>query len=99
MQNVSFKSVDELLEFLPEDELKIVELLRKIVFHCIHDIEEKISYNVSFYKRHSNICYIWSSSVLWGNVKHTDVQFGFNKEYLMQDDIDWLEKGNRKQVY
>ena len=99
MQNVSFKNVDELLEFLPEDELRIVELLRKIVFSCIPDIEEKFSYNVPFYKRHSNICYIWPSSLQWGNVKLTGVQFGFNKGYLMQDDIDWLEKGKRKQVF
>ena len=27
------------------------------------------------------------------------MQFGFNKGYLIQDDIDWLEKGNRKQVF
>ncbi len=99
MQNVSFKNVDELLEFLPEDELKIVALLRKIVFHCIPDIEEKISYNVPFYKRHFNICYIWPSAVQWGNVRLSGVQFGFNKGYLMQDEINWLEKGNRKQVY
>jgi hypothetical protein len=99
MQNVSFKTVDELMEFLPEDELKIFTLLRKIVFHCIPDIEEKISYNVPFYRRHFNICYIWPSSVQWGNVKLSGVQFGFNKGYLMQDEINWLEKGNRKQVY
>lgn len=99
VQNVSFKNVEELLEFLPEDELKIVEMLRKIVFRCIPDIEEKISYNVPFYKRHFNICYIWPSSVQWGNVKYSGVQFGFNKGYLMQDDIDWLEKGKRKQVF
>ena len=99
MQNVNFKNVDELLEFLPGDELKIVEILRKIVFYCIPDIEEKISYNVPFYKRHSNICYIWPSSVQWGNVKNTGVQFGFNKGYLMQDEINWLDKGNRKQVF
>ena len=99
MQNVNFKNIDELLEFLPEDELKIVELLRKIVFSCIPDIEEKFSYNVPYYKRHSNICYIWPPSVEWGNVKLSGVQFGFNKGYLMQDDMDWLEKGNRKQVF
>jgi hypothetical protein len=99
MQQVSFKNINEFLEALPENELKIVELLRKIVFSCIPDIEEKFSYNVPFYKRHSNICYIWPSSVQWGNVKHSGVQFGFNKGYLIQDDIDWLEKGNRKQVF
>jgi hypothetical protein len=99
MQEVDFGSIKEFLVFLPEDELKIVELLRKIIFHCIPDIEEKISYNVPFYRRHFNICYIWPSSVQWGNVKLSGVQFGFNKGYLMQDEINWLEKGNRKQVY
>lgn len=99
MQQVNFKNIDELLEFLPGDERKIVVLLRRIVFSCIPDIEEKFSYNVPFYKRHFNICYIWPSSVQWGNVKLTGVQFGFNKGYLMQDDIEWLEKGNRKQVF
>lgn len=99
MQEVDFGSIEELLTFLPEDERKITELLRKLVFHCVPDIEEKISYNVPFYKRHSNICYIWPSSVQWGNVKNTGVQFGFNKGYLMHDDINYLEKGNRKQVY
>jgi uncharacterized protein YdhG (YjbR/CyaY superfamily) len=99
MQEVDFGSIEEFLVFLPEDELKIVELLRKIIFHCIPDIEEKISYNVPFYKRHSNICYIWPSSVQWGNVKNTGVQFGFTKGYLLTDEINWLEKGKRKQVY
>ncbi len=99
MQNVNFQTVEELLDFLPVDELKIVELLRKVIFSCIPDIEEKLSYNVPFYKRHSNICYIWPSSVQWGNVKLSGVQFGFNKGYLMHDDIDWLEKGKRKQVF
>ena len=99
MQNVNFRNIDELLEFLPEGERKIVELLRKIVISCIPDIEEKFSYNVPYYKRHFNICYIWPSSVPWGNVKLTGVQFGFNKGYLMQHEVGWLEKGNRKQVF
>jgi hypothetical protein len=99
MQNVDISNIEELFAFLPEDELKITELLRKIIFSCIPDIEEKISYNVPFYKRHSNICYIWPSSVQWGNVKNTGVQFGFNKGYLLTDEINYLEKGTRKQVY
>jgi Domain of unknown function (DU1801) len=99
MQEVDFGSMEEFLAYLPEEELKIAELLRKIVFYCIPDIEEKISYNVPYYKRYSNICYIWPGSVQWGNVKHTGVQFGFNKGYLIPDEINWLEKGNRKQVY
>jgi molybdopterin-guanine dinucleotide biosynthesis protein A len=27
------------------------------------------------------------------------MQFGFNKGYLLTDEINYLEKGNRKQVY
>jgi uncharacterized protein YdhG (YjbR/CyaY superfamily) len=99
MQDVDFTTIEELLTFLPEDELKIVDLLRKIIFSCVPDIEEKISYNVPFYKRHSNICYIWPSSVKWGNAQNTGVQFGFNKGYLLTDEINYLEKGNRKQVF
>ena len=58
MQNVNFADVEEFLAFLPEDELKIVERLRKIVFSCIPDCVEKLNYNVPFYKMHSNICFI-----------------------------------------
>lgn len=100
MQNVSFDSVDEFLEFIPEDELKIVEILRKIIFNCIPDITEKLSYNVPFYKRHSTICFIWPPSVTWGdNMKQKGVRFGFSNGYLLSDEIGYLDKGERKQVY
>jgi hypothetical protein len=99
MQNVSFGSVDEFLEFLPVDELKIVLLLRKIIFSCIPDCIEKLSYNVPYYKRHANICFIWPASVTWGGMKQRGVRFGFTKGYLMQDEINYLDKGDRKQVY
>ena len=39
--NENFKNIDELLEFLPKDELKNVELLRNVVFNCVPDTEEK----------------------------------------------------------
>lgn len=99
MQNVDFKNIDDFLAYLPENELKMAELLRRIIFHCIPDVEEKLSYNVPFYKRHSNICFIWPSSVAWGAMKQRGVRFGFTKGYLMQDEINYLEKGNRKRVY
>ena len=100
MQDVDFKNVDDLLAFLPEDELKTVELLRKIVFSCIPDCIEKLSYNVPFYKKYSNICFIWPSSVTWGeNMKQRGVRFGFSNGYQLQDEINYLDKGDRKQVY
>jgi hypothetical protein len=100
MQKISFRTVEEHLEFLPEDELKIVLLLRSIVLNCIPDVVEKLSYNVPFYKRNKNICFIWAASVTWGNKKtYEGVRFGFTEGYLLQDEIGYLEKGNRKQVY
>jgi hypothetical protein len=100
MQNVSFNTVDEFLEFLPEDELKIVNCLRKLVFDCIPDVRETLSYNVPYYKRHKNICFIWPSSILWGNKKTYDgVRFGFTAGYLLTDELNYLDKGDRKQVY
>lgn len=99
MQNVSFRNMEEFLEFLPEDELKIVELLRKIIFSCLPGCSEKLSYNVPFYKLHANICFIWPSSVKWGSKGQDGVQFGFTKGYLLTDETGYLDKGNRKQVY
>jgi len=99
LQNVSFRNVDEFLEFLPDDELEIVEVLRKIIFSCIPDCEEKLSYNVPFYKRHSTICFIWPASVTWSGMKQEGVRMGFTRGYLMKDEINYLDKGDRKQVY
>jgi len=100
MQNVSFRNVDEFLEFLPEDELKIVGLLRKIVFTCAPDAFEKLTYNVPFYKYHKNFCFIWPASVLWGKKRTFEgVRFGFPNGHLLTDEMNYLEKGKRKFFY
>jgi hypothetical protein len=100
MQNLRFGSVEEFLDFLPEEELKLVELLRKIIFNCAPGITEKLSYNVPFYKMHKGIFFIWPASVLWGNKQtYKGVRFGFQQGFLMADDTGYLEKGERKQVY
>ena len=77
MQNVHFESVDEFLDYLPEDELKIVQKLRDLIHQALPDCIEKLSYNVPYYKRHSNICFIWPSSIPWGNMKQEGVRLGF----------------------
>lgn len=100
MQQVKFRSVDEFLEFLPPDERRITDALRKIVFDSIPGVTEKLAYNVPYYRRHKNICFIWPASVLWGKTKTYDgVRFGFTSGYLLTDEAGWLAKENRKQVY
>ena len=96
-QPFDFRNVSEMLDFLPEKELKITEQLRQIVFDCITDAKEKLAYNVPFYYRHSRICFIWPGSVPWGKVKE-GVQLGFCKGNLLSD-VGYLDTGKRKNVY
>ena len=77
-QGIQFKSVDEFLDYLPEEELELVLFLRKIILECMPDCKEKLAYNVPFYYRHSRICYIWPASVPWGKVEK-GVAIGFCK--------------------
>lgn len=99
IQPVKFETIDDFLEYLPIHEKKIVDILRELILECIPDCVEKLSYNVPYYYRHSRICFIWPSSVPWGNVKLNGVQLGFCNGNLLNNDINYLEKGNRKQVY
>lgn len=99
-QNVSFKSVEEFLEFISPQEREVVLQLRRIVNDCIPGIEEKLSYNVPFYRKNKNICFVWPGSVWWGKSQsHEGVRFGFTKGYLLSDTLNYLSKGNRKQVF
>ena len=100
MQQVQFKNMEEMLAFLPDDERSITVFLDKIVLSCLPGATVKLSYNVPYYKVHKNICFIWPASVLWGTKKTYDgVRLGFTCGYLLQDEINWLDKGTRKQVY
>jgi hypothetical protein len=98
MQNVSFRNLEELLEFLPEDEKEILLALRHLIKDCIPHIKEKLSYNVPFYRYSKSICYIWPGSVPWGNVTFSGVQFGFTRGHLLADELKYLEIGNRKYI-
>ena len=100
MQSVSFKSVDEFLDFLPEEEIKIVNILRLLILDCLPNCKEKLSFNVPFYSLHKSVCFIWPSSVTWGKkATYKGVRIGFAKGYLMNDEFNYLEKGSRKQIF
>lgn len=100
MQNVRFKNVEDCIDQLPEQEREITEALRQLIFNCIPEVKEKLSYNVPFFRRHKGICYIWPGAVYWGKQRSYDgVEFGFNRGDLLTDPDDLLERGTRKQVY
>ena len=58
-----------------------------------------MSYNVPYYYQHSRVCFIWPSSIPWAKVQKNGVLLGFCNGIFMRDEIDYLEKGDRKQVY
>ena len=100
MQQVQFGSIDEFLEYLPDDELKLTEILRKLILDCVPTIHEKLSFNVAYYMGFRGMFFLWPASVLWGkNPSHKGVRFGFQQGYLLTDEEGYLDKGTRKQVY
>lgn len=98
-QPIKFRDIGEFLDYLPPDQLVITERLRELASECIPDVKEKLAYNVPFFYRHRRICFIWPAAVPWGKVEKDGVQLGFCEGHLLKDDSDYLDKGNRKQVY
>jgi len=99
MQDVRFDSVESCLDYLPPDERRITDRLRAIILDTMPDATEKLTYNVPFYRRHSNICFIWPGSVPWGQVRTHGVRLGFTQGHRLADEWGYLEAGSRKQVY
>ncbi|MGV3503084.1 MAG: DUF1801 domain-containing protein [Adhaeribacter sp.] len=91
MQPIPFRSLEDFLAYLPEEEFRLVQALRRIVRSCMPEAEEKLAYNVPFYYRHARICYIWPASVPWGGLQQ-GVALGFCKGALLRDEIHYLEK-------
>ena len=99
MQSVAFRNVGELLAYLPEHQLVIVDKLRELVFECIPGVEERLSFNVPFYRKYGGICFIWPGAVAWGSKTWEGVEFGFQHGNLLADELNYLERGTRKQVF
>lgn len=99
MQNVDFKSMDEFLSYLPDEEYQIVEVLRDIVYQSIPDVSEKLTFNVPFFKRVKTICFIWPAAVLWGSkATYEGVKMGFSYGSMLYDPEGKLTLENRKEV-
>lgn len=94
-----YQNISEFLDFLPGHERIITEELRDIILQCIPGVKEKLSYGVPYYYGKKRICFIWPSSIPWGHVQKNGVLLGFCYGNLLDDELDYLEKENRKQVY
>lgn len=84
---------------MPDNERELFDILRSIIHDTLPHCVERLSYNAPYYYRFSRICFVWPASVPWGNVKGDGVLLGFCKGYLLGDEISYLDKGNRKEVY
>jgi hypothetical protein len=95
-QKIKFRSVNDFLDCLPDEELSIVEALRAIVLECIPECQEKLAYNVPFYYRYSRIVFIWAASVPWGALDN-GVALGFCKgTKLFELDMEGKKTVGRK---
>jgi len=97
IQKLAFRSVDDFLDYIPENELAIVEQLRKLILNDIPDCKEKLAYNIPFYYRHYRICYIWPASIPWGGIKE-GVALGFCQANEMALEDDFLKFSEKKVI-
>ena len=98
MQDVRFASVEAFLAYLPADERAIVDRLRAVVRETVQEAEERLSYNVPYYRRHKDICFIWPGSVAWAGKTKQGVILGFTQGIRMYDPHGFLDLSGRKQV-
>lgn len=95
-----FATVQDLFDFLPEEEHLLMERLRAFILNEAPELHERLSYNILVYKLRRDVCFIWPASVLWGGKKtYEGVRFGFSHGNLLSDPSNYLDRGGRKQVY
>lgn len=96
-QKLKFSSIDDFLEYLPEEEFSIVQFLQRLIRESLPDCKAKLSYNVPFYSRHRRICFIWPSAIPWGGIEK-GVALGFCRANEMVLEDDFLSFGKKKVV-
>jgi len=108
MFSVRFRTLAELVAFLPEDEALLLDEARCLVLastslstaDTLPELHERISYNVPYFRGFRDVCFLWPGSVLWGRKRsYEGVRFGFAQGYLLQDAGGYLDRGTRKQIF
>ncbi len=95
-----FASVQELLDFLPADERALTDQLRELIISEAPELQERLSFNVPYFRLKRDVCFIWPASVLWGKSRtYEGVRFGLCNGNLVPGCTPYLLSGGRKQVY
>lgn len=98
-EQIKFRSLVELFEFLPRDEAILTDILREITIETLNGYgKEKLSYNVPFFYANKSICLIFPASVPRSGI-NTGVLFGFWYGKYLEDKNNYLEHGTNKQVF
>ena len=96
---MKIKSLTELYDFLPENEMIIVDVLRSLIKDTLPDhCREKISYNVPYFYGKKGICIIWPSTIPRGGIKE-GVLLGFWYGNRLMDEDQYLLHGTNKQIF
>ncbi|AWO00646.1 hypothetical protein DLD77_02495 [Chitinophaga alhagiae] len=98
-EQIKFRSLLELFEFLPRDEVLLTDVLREITIATLNGYgKEKLSYNVPFFYGTKSICLIFPASVPRSGVKN-GVLFGFWYGNRLKDKNNYLTHGTNKQIF
>jgi len=93
------KSLFQLCESIPDEEMIILDVLRNIVKTQLPEYcNEKISYNVPYFYGHKGICIIWPAGIPRGGIK-SGVLLGFWQGNLLVDVNNYLARGNNKKIF
>ena len=96
---MKIKSLTQLYDLLPENEMIIVDVLRSLIKDTLPDhCREKISYNVPFFYGKKGICIIWPSTIPRGGINE-GVLLGFWYGNRLSDEDHYLLRGTNKQIF
>ncbi len=97
--SLKIKSLADLYEMLPEEEIILLDILRQIVSENLPEYcKEKISYNVPYFYGHKGICLVWPASIPRGGIAK-GVLLGFWYGKFLKDEDNYLDKGDNKRIY
>ena len=96
---MKIRSVAQLYDLLPEEELMIVDVLRQLIISTLPEYcKEKISYSVPYFFGKKGICIVWPATIPRGGIK-SGVLLGFWYGNKLIDVDRYLTHGTNKQIF